>query len=106
MNYKNYFKQRLLESALSENRKRGFGEDPRGISDPSNFGLNTGNVPPGSYVSHGDIHDKSDIISHHTNMLQYALQSNNKKDIEKHLRAIQNAGGDPNLIMSQLKNSM
>jgi hypothetical protein len=99
---KEYYKQTLTKM-LSEEGKRKFGEDPRGISDPSNFGLNPRNIPQGSFVSHGDIFDKSDVIWHHTNMLKYALQANDAREIEKHTRAIKNAGGNPDSIIDQIR---
>jgi hypothetical protein len=103
MNFKDYLKQKLVESLLNETRKRDFRDDPKGLSDPSNFGIKPEHVPPGSFVSHGDIFDKSDVIWHHTNMLKYALQSNDTKSIEKHTKAIKNAGGDPDSIVDKIR---
>lgn len=94
---KNNLKQKLIESLLSEEEKRKFDRDPH------NFGIRPNMVPPGSFVSHGDIFDNSDVIWHHTNMLKYALQANDQKDIERNVKALKNAGADPDSIIAQLR---
>jgi len=100
---KEYFKKRLFESIVSESKKRDSGEPTRNLSDPKNFGIDRSKLPPGSVVRGGDIIDKSDVIWHHTNMLQYALQDNDQKAIEKHTKAIKDAGGDPDSIIAKFK---
>jgi hypothetical protein len=98
MNYKNYFKQRIVESIINEDshsRKR----EPRTI-DPHNYGLPP---MPGFMQSHGDAFDKSDIITHHATMLKQAVANNNETEIARHSRAIQNAGGDLQSIIEKIK---
>lgn len=89
-----YLKQKLIESLLNESRNRDWEHDPH------NFGITPSMVPPGSFVSHGDIFDNSDVIWHHTEMLKHALKDNDEKEIERHSKAIKNAGGDPDSIIS------
>ena len=94
------FKQKIIESILNEEEKRKWERDPH------NFGINQNAIPAGSFVSHGDIFDKSDVIWHHTNMLRYALQANDQRDIERNVNALKNAGVDPDPIIAELRRKM
>ena len=47
---------------------------------------------PGSFVSHGDIFDQSDVIHLHKNLLDMAIKAGDKTAIERHTRILQKAG--------------
>jgi hypothetical protein len=86
MNLKDYYKQRLVEE---------MGKDINDPKDPKNLGLNIEKITaenPGSFVSHGDIFDQSDVIHLHKNLLDMAIKAGDKTAIERHTRILQKAG--------------